>query len=71
MLDHAMPGGATSSARSREATGARVIVCTSDCAQDSVLAAMQAGAIGLLRKDTLTTEASPRPSRPPPAAPAS
>ena len=47
---------ATSSARSREATGARVIVCTSDCRQDAVLAALQAGAVGFLRKDTLTTE---------------
>ena len=27
-----------------------------DCAEDSVLAAMQAGAIGFLRKDTLTME---------------
>ena len=31
-------------------------VCTSDCGQDSVLMAMKAGAIGFLRKDTLTTE---------------
>jgi DNA-binding NarL/FixJ family response regulator len=32
------------------------MVCTSDCSQDSVLMAMKAGAIGFLRKDTLTTE---------------
>ena len=37
-------------------TGANVIVCTSDCSQQNVLAAMQAGAIGILRKDTLTME---------------
>jgi DNA-binding NarL/FixJ family response regulator len=39
-----------------EATGARVVVCTSDCAEESVLAAIQAGAVGYLRKDTLTPE---------------
>ncbi len=33
-----------------------MIVCTSDCSQEHVLAAMQAGAIGFLRKDTLTME---------------
>jgi DNA-binding NarL/FixJ family response regulator len=37
------------------AVDARVMVC-SDCAEDSVLAALQAGAVGYLRKDTLTTE---------------
>jgi DNA-binding NarL/FixJ family response regulator len=39
-----------------EATGARVMVCTSDCTEESVLAAIQAGAVGYLRKDTLTPE---------------
>lgn len=39
-----------------EATGARVMVCTSDCTDESVLAAIQAGAVGYLRKDTLTPE---------------
>jgi DNA-binding NarL/FixJ family response regulator len=39
-----------------EATGARVMVCTSDCTEESVLAAIQAGALGYLRKDTLTPE---------------
>jgi DNA-binding NarL/FixJ family response regulator len=32
------------------------MVCTSDCSQDAVLLAMGAGAIGFLRKDTLTTD---------------
>ncbi len=36
--------------------GTRVIVCSSDCAEDSVIAAIQAGAVGYLRKDTLTVE---------------
>jgi DNA-binding NarL/FixJ family response regulator len=38
------------------AAGARVMVCSSDMSDESVLAAMQAGAVGYLRKDTLTTE---------------
>jgi DNA-binding NarL/FixJ family response regulator len=56
ILDHAMPGGDDFIEGVAEATGARVMVCTSDCSQDNVLAAMKAGAIGFLRKDTLTTE---------------
>ena len=40
----------------REATGARVIVCASDGGQDAALAALQAGAVGYLRKDELTPE---------------
>ena len=51
-----MPGGGDFIEAVAEATGARVMVCTSDCSQDTVLAAMKAGAIGFLRKDTLTTE---------------
>jgi DNA-binding NarL/FixJ family response regulator len=35
---------------------ARVIVCSSDPAEDAVVAAIQAGAVGYLRKDTLTVE---------------
>jgi DNA-binding NarL/FixJ family response regulator len=35
---------------------ARVIVCSSDTSEESVLSALQAGAVGYLRKDTLTTE---------------
>ena len=56
VLDHAMPGGRDFIAAVSESTGASVLVCTSDCSEDSVLAAMQAGAIGILRKDTLTME---------------
>jgi DNA-binding NarL/FixJ family response regulator len=36
--------------------GARVMVCSSDVADESVLRALQAGAVGYLRKDTLTPE---------------
>ena len=38
------------------AVDARVMVCSSDLTEESVLSAMQAGAVGYLRKDTLTTE---------------
>jgi DNA-binding NarL/FixJ family response regulator len=56
ILDHSMPGGGDFIEAVAEATGASVMVCTSDCSQDGVLAAMKAGAIGFLRKDTLTTD---------------
>ena len=56
ILDHGMPGGRDFIGAVTEATGAPVLVCTSDCSHESVLAAMQAGAIGFLRKDTLTTD---------------
>ena len=38
------------------AVDARVIVCSSDVAEESVHAALRAGAVGYLRKDTLSTE---------------
>jgi DNA-binding NarL/FixJ family response regulator len=56
LVDPALPGGSDFVGAVREATGARVIVCSSDCGPDSVLAAMQAGAVGYLRKDELTPE---------------
>ena len=56
ILDHSMSGGGDFIEAVGEATGARVMVCTSDCSQDNVLMAMKAGAIGFLRKDTLSTE---------------
>ncbi len=56
ILDHSIAGGADFIEAVAEATGARVMVCTSDCSQDNVLMAMKAGAIGFLRKDTLTTD---------------
>ena len=52
LLDPAAPGGA-------EFIGsidARVLVCSSDVAEESVVAVLRAGAVGYLRKDTLTTE---------------
>ena len=56
LVDPALPGGGDFVAAVREATGARVIVCASDSGQDAALAALQAGAVGYLRKDELTPE---------------
>jgi DNA-binding NarL/FixJ family response regulator len=57
ILEQAVPGGEEFIGAVTEATGARVIVCTAEASEDAVLAALQAGAVGFLRKDTLTPEA--------------
>jgi DNA-binding NarL/FixJ family response regulator len=56
LMDPALPGGNDFVAAVREATGAKVIICSSDGGQDAVLGALQAGAVGYLRKDELTPE---------------
>jgi len=56
ILEHAVAGSAEFIGAVGEATGASVIICSSDVEDDAVLSAMQAGALGFLRKDTLTTE---------------
>jgi DNA-binding NarL/FixJ family response regulator len=56
IVDHVMPGGLDFVAASGEASGAPVVVCSSQCDEDAVLAALQAGAAGVLRKETLTTD---------------
>ena len=56
LVDHVMPGGPDFVGAAGESTGARVIVCSSHCTEDAVLGALQAGAVGVLRKDTLTTD---------------
>ena len=56
LVDIAMPGGPDFVAAVAEATGAKVVVCTSACTEADVVAAVQAGAAGFLRKDTLTPE---------------
>jgi DNA-binding NarL/FixJ family response regulator len=56
LVDHQMPGGQDFVGAVGEATGARVILCSSHCSEEAVLAAIQAGAVGVLRKDTLTTD---------------
>ncbi|HYI17190.1 MAG TPA: response regulator transcription factor [Solirubrobacteraceae bacterium] len=56
LVDHQMPGGQDFVGAVGEATGARVLLCSSHCSEEAVLAAIQAGAVGVLRKDTLTTD---------------
>jgi DNA-binding NarL/FixJ family response regulator len=56
LVDHAMAGGGDFLSAVGEATGASVVVCSSLCSEDAVVAALQAGAVGVLRKETLTTE---------------
>jgi DNA-binding NarL/FixJ family response regulator len=56
LVDHAMTGGLDFLAAIGEATGASVVVCSSLCSDAAVLAALQAGAVGVLRKETLNTE---------------
>jgi DNA-binding NarL/FixJ family response regulator len=52
ILDPAAPGGDAFIGT----VDARVMVCSSDGSDESVLGALQAGAVGYLRKDTLTIE---------------
>jgi len=56
IVDHVMPGGRDFVAAVGEAAHAPVVVCSSECSEETVLAALQAGAAGVLRKDTLTTD---------------
>jgi DNA-binding NarL/FixJ family response regulator len=56
ILDPSADGGEEFIGAVRESTGAQVIVCSSDIEEDSVRRAMAAGAVGYLRKDTLTTD---------------
>jgi DNA-binding NarL/FixJ family response regulator len=53
LLDHVLPGSADLLAH---VGGARVVVCSSHCSEEAVLASLQAGAVGVLRKDTLTAD---------------
>ena len=56
LVDNAMDGGHDFIAAVAETTDAAVIVCTSRCDEDAVLATIQAGAAGFLRKDSLTPD---------------
>jgi DNA-binding NarL/FixJ family response regulator len=56
LIDHAMAGGSEFVSAVAANTTARVVVCSSACSEEDVLGALQSGAVGLLRKDTLTTE---------------
>jgi DNA-binding NarL/FixJ family response regulator len=56
IVDPEMPGGPDFVGAVAEAAGAPVVVCSSVTTEATVLAALQAGAAGVLRKDTLTTD---------------
>ena len=56
IVDHAMNGGTDFVAAAAEAAEAPVVVCSSLVTEASVLTALQAGAAGVLRKETLTTD---------------
>ena len=56
LIDPDLPGGGDFIRQVREKTGAAVVVCSSRSEEQDVLAAVQAGAVGYLCKDTLTPE---------------
>ncbi|MBA3746881.1 MAG: response regulator transcription factor [Solirubrobacterales bacterium] len=56
ILDSSMPGGRGLLAWLAESHDAHVIVCTSDCDEESVIDVIEAGAVGYLRKETLTQD---------------
>ena len=57
ILDTEIDGGLEFIGAVTESYGARVIACTAKAGEDSVLAAMQAGAVGFLCKETLVPDA--------------
>ncbi len=56
VLDPEMPGGLDFIRQVREATGARVLVCSAGNDESEVVAAVAAGSMGYISKDTLTPE---------------
>ena len=56
LVDPSLPGGADFVRGVRETVGAGVIACVSESGKDAALSALQAGAVGYLRKDELTPE---------------
>jgi DNA-binding NarL/FixJ family response regulator len=56
VVDQELPGSLEFIRQVREATGARVLVCSARCEETDVVAAVAAGAMGYLGKDTLTAE---------------
>jgi DNA-binding NarL/FixJ family response regulator len=56
IVDPAMDGGLDLVRAVSETTGAKVVVCASKVTEDVVVTGMQAGAVGVLGKDTLTPD---------------
>jgi DNA-binding NarL/FixJ family response regulator len=56
ILDTSIAGGREFISTFTDSCAARVIACTSHCDEDSVVSAVEAGAVGYLRKDTLTQD---------------
>jgi DNA-binding NarL/FixJ family response regulator len=56
VIDHAMPGGLEFIRHVREATGARVLVCSAGNDEGDVVAAVAAGSMGYISKESLTPE---------------
>ncbi len=56
ILDASIAGGHEFIATVAEVGASHVIACTSVCDDDSVISALEAGAVGYLRKDTLTQD---------------
>jgi len=56
ILDTSIAGGRDFIVTVGEVTDAHIIACTSDFDEDSVVRAIEAGAVGYLRKDTLTQD---------------
>lgn len=56
VIDQDLPGAVELIRQVRETTGARTIVCSGRCEESDVLAAVSAGAVGFLGKDSLTAE---------------
>jgi DNA-binding NarL/FixJ family response regulator len=56
VVDQELPGALEFIRQIREATGARVLVCSARCEETDVVAAVAAGSIGYVCKDSLTAE---------------
>lgn len=56
ILDYELPGTADFIRQVRRTTGARVLACTARADEESLLKVIQAGAVGLMSKQTLTRE---------------
>jgi len=56
LVDTTVDGGLDLVTAIAETTAAKVVVCTSAATEDDLMSAVQAGAVGVLRKDTLDPE---------------